>query len=67
MSDGLPDRLRSVALDRVGRVGLSLRKATVQHDEDEVTFHFCVSGHFVICVLNISDFFRHFFGFTESI
>ena len=34
--DGLPDRLRSVAVDRLGRDELPLRTATVQHDEDQV-------------------------------
>ena len=40
MSDGLSDRLRSVAVDRLGRDHVSLRKTTVQHDAGQVTRRF---------------------------
>ena len=36
VSDGLSDRLRGVAVDRLERVDLPLRPPAVQHDEDEV-------------------------------
>ena len=73
MSDGLSDRLRSVAVDRLGRDDVSLRKTTVQHDAGQVTRRFkhdvlmpFYTGRSDIClrdVLDILENCRHFMMF----